>query len=481
MINKKKRLLIESGFYPSQLLWILIIASSYCKKKNIKEIIIDKKQSQIIKENILKEELKKFKIIYTDDLLPFYLKKNLFLYLILLPKSLLMSLTWNIKNPNFLNWYDYQFYHSIIDTYQSLSKDGTIKPKFFTLLKSIYLNLKKEKIAKYLSKKNISAVITSHNVYTVKTFNSVFRKKKIPIFCQAVWGLFRLPYGKDDNWNNFFNFKLRKIILNNLNVNNVNKYWKDKISGKGDYFDSNISFRKKNKDKKIKNLVMLHIFRDSPFINLDKKRIFLNYIDWIDETIKIIKNVREEWYFKIHPNSKSWGENPMIILNKLLKKNEAKNIFILKKGNIRLMKNLKRVVTYSGSVTEEAISLGIKPIVISDTAIYNFDKKSVLKPKNLIEYKKMLSYDYSKILKSNTKQKLLAKKFIYCNEKIMTLRKDLNSIFLYRSEKFKKKIDYMRVKKDLKKNRKYLKKLGILLASGLTHTLSKEGLKITNL
>ena len=46
------------------------------------------------------------------------------------------------------------------------------------------------------------------------------------------------------------------------------------------------------------------------------------------------------------------GENP--ILKKLIKKNDAKNIIILKEGNIKLMKNLKKVV-FAGSVTEGSL------------------------------------------------------------------------------------------------------------------------------
>ena len=75
-----------------------------------------------------------------------------------------------------LNWEEYQFFHSIIDTQQSLANDGVINPSYYITLKSIYLNFKK-KIAQYLIKFNIGALVTSHNVYTVKTFNSIFRKK----------------------------------------------------------------------------------------------------------------------------------------------------------------------------------------------------------------------------------------------------------------------------------------------------------------
>ena len=86
----------------------------------------------------------------------------------------------NYKN---FNWFDYQFFHSIIDTQQSLGNDGDIEASYLTVLKSIYLNFKK-KIAEYLAQKKISAVVSSHNVYSVKTFN-LFLERKNSSFCHA--------------------------------------------------------------------------------------------------------------------------------------------------------------------------------------------------------------------------------------------------------------------------------------------------------
>lgn len=478
MMNNNKKILIEEGFTYSILSWILIIISEYCKQKNIKEIIIEKKQKDILKNNLIKNQLKSFNVIYTDDLLPFYLKNDILLKLILLPKSVIFSLFWKKFNYINSNWFDYQFYHSIIDTQQSLGKDGDIEANYFTVLKSIYLNFRKKKIAEYLAKKNISALVSSHNVYSVKTFNSVFRKKKIPVFCHAVWNLYKLPFLKDENWNNFYNFEIRKKIFSNLKISKVNSYWKKKFLGKGDYYDSNLSFKKKKFNDKVQNVVMLHIFRDSPFIHLDRKRIFLNYIEWIDKTIKILKKSKNDWYFKIHPNSKKWGENPIILLKKLIKKNEAKNIIILKEGNIKLMKNLKKIVTFAGSVTEESVSMGIKPITISETAIYNYDKNLVFKPRTFNDYEKLLLSKNLKSFRLKKNQKKIAKKIIYSSEKLMSLRKDLNATFFFRTEKYKKHQDYLKVNRKLKKNISFLRKNGYLLSHKLTHSLSKEGLKL---
>ena len=80
--------------------------------------------------------------------------------------------------------------------------------------------------------------------------------------------------------------------------------------------------------------------------------------------------------------------------------------------------------------------------------------------------------------KSTDNQKIVAKKFIYCNEKIMTLRKDINAIYFYRNEQRKKKKDYLMVNRYLKKNLLFLRKNGFLLSKGYTHTLSREGMNL---
>ena len=52
------------------------------------------------------------------------------------------------------------------------------------------------------------------------------------------------------------------------------------------------------KDKKndiLENVIMLHVFRDSPFTNLDRSRIFPDYYTWVVETLKIVENSKENW------------------------------------------------------------------------------------------------------------------------------------------------------------------------------------------
>ena len=144
------------------------------------------------------------------------------------------------------------------------------------------------------------------------------------------------------------------------------------------------------------------------------------------------------------------------------------------------MKNLKKIVTYSGSVSYEAVSIGLKPIIISSNALYKYNNDFVHKPKDLDVYRQLIlsnNYKIFKVKKSSAQQ---AKKMIFLNERIMTLKKNLKSISVYRTEKHKKILDYKLVNESIKSNIGFLKDLGLLLSKGLTHTVSKEGIKFIN-
>ena len=98
----------------------------------------------------------------------------------------------------------------------------------------------------------------------------------------------------------------------------------------------------------------------------------------------------------------------------------------------------------------------------------------------VFKYEKLLLSKNLKSFISKKNIRKIAKKIIYSSEKLMSLRKDLNAIFFFRTEKYKKHLDYFRVNRKLKNNVSFLRKNGYLLSQKLTHTLSKEGLKLIN-
>ena len=136
-----------------------------------------------------------------------------------------------------------------------------------------------------------------------------------------------------------------------------------------------------------KNVIFLHVFKDSPYSCIDKKRIFGDYFDWFVSTLRIIGESNEEWQIRIHPSSKKWGEDPKKIINYTKKfffdGKFPKNIeFINQKlSNLKSFKSAKRVVTFSGHAHIEAACFGIRPIIISRTTLSDYNKDLTIYPK----------------------------------------------------------------------------------------------------
>ena len=103
-----------------------------------------------------------------------------------------------------------------------------------------------------------------------------------------------------------------------------NRYWLHVQKGFSLNTDTKIAFniKKKLRIKKndCKNIIFLHVFKDSPYNILDKKRIFCDYVEWVEETLKILKFSKERWTIRLHPVAKYWGENSYVKINIILKK-----------------------------------------------------------------------------------------------------------------------------------------------------------------
>ncbi len=265
---------------------------------------------------------------------------------------------------------------------------------------------------------------------------------------------------------------------------NIFKFWKLRMSGNLNDVDylkaSKIS---KNKKYKIpKNVVFLHVMKDSPFATIDKTRIFFDYYQWIIETIKILKDSNEMWSLRIHPNSYPWGENTYTVMKQMEKKyfngKLPSNVIIDNKfaSNLEVFENISRCVTFNGTASIEASCYGIKPIIISDNALSELDKNYVFKPRNIGQYKKLLlkqSDDDCFIQKKNVIEE--SKLLLFAIYNIFSFKRDLNVELLFRNtsiinrvQNFKKLIK----KTNLNFNRSKLIQMGSLLRSKQKKTLS---------
>jgi len=480
------------GFSDNQLLWIIPVLDGYCKKNNVKILFFERQLSNRIKNNkFITQIVKDYDIFYLKSNFSFMKILNLFLFFL---KNIFVIIYYpliinrkTILNKN-TSWKKIQIFHSIWDTSFFYLKDGDINPNYFYKLKAtlrVFFNIY---LAISLKDKNIYAAFMGHSVYAARAMIAIFREFKIKIIIQANSSLYMLPLSSDNSWSIIDKNTLLKLDKKELLKQSIS-YWKKRISGLGNYEDARIALNKKiliKNDYKFKNIILLHIFRDSPFNIIDRKRIFSDYIDWIDNTLRIIKNSNEEWIIKPHPNFKRWGENSYItykkILDNIINKNEIKNIKYLndKVSNIELLKKAKRIVTFSGTVHLEAACLGIRPIVISKCTLAVFPKEGfVYKPNNLYQYKKLLLADSkSSIFKLSSKQRKYAMFMLYIRENIINLRKDLNSISIYRSDSNKiRNYEFNNIYKNLNKKVFFLKKIGENFGKNIQNTISEEYLK----
>ena len=169
-------------------------------------------------------------------------------------------------------------------------------------------------------KKNLSAVFLNHCVYFYRILLSEFRKeKKTTTFVQANFTVFKQNKISDNNENILSKPILRKL-RKKIPLRDVENYWRKRISGNSVYSLAKDASNVKITNKHIipDNVLMLHIFKDSPYSIIDKKRVFSDYVDWLKFTLKVISKSDEVWGIKFHPSAYRWGENSQKIFDEFI-------------------------------------------------------------------------------------------------------------------------------------------------------------------
>jgi hypothetical protein len=484
-----KKIYVGGGFLESQLIWILPVVNSYCKKNNIKSIIFENKLSnQFTKNKRINRYLINYKIEYLKEN---FILKNFFKIILFFLLNLFNFFYFSImlKNKTLLNkknsWKNSQIFHSIWDTSLLYLVKNEIKPKFFYKIKSsikVFYNIF---LANILIRNRVVTCFMGHTVYGHRAMIATLRNKKIKIICHANSCLYLLNQTEDNSWNTP-NKQFLELFKNSFFYKEAEKYWENRLKGLSTYDDAKIAFAKNvkiaNNYDFPKNVIMLHIFRDSPFNIIDRSRVFSDYIDWIQSTLKIIRDSNEEWLIRPHPSYKRWGEDSSKIFNAIYSdvfyKKKPNNIKFSTEEfpNLELLKKAKRIVTFSGTVHLESACLGIRPIIISKCTLSNISDKFVLKPKNVKEYSKFLLEDSKlKIFKLDNHSIKESKLLLFIRENILSLKNDLNSLTLFRNDrKYLFDRDFKNVLKSLEKNKNFLASIGELIDNKFNYTISKK-------
>lgn len=456
-MSSNKSAFVGGAISESQYLWMLLIILSYCKKNNINEIIFESKLSpKILNNKIIKKRFEKIKLTY--------LKKNN--YLILIKFFLFDLFDFFKKKKEF--WFSCQIKHAFIDTSRILAKKNTDTISFLNFLKASLLIIIQYSFTKNLiNNHKLSSIFLGHTVYQFRVSLAILRNLNLNIYCHANNSLYKINKSEDNKWdfiNNKQSFEIKKLI----NKNDVINYWFKRIKGHSTYEDYNTSYKKnyisKSHDKL--NVMMLHVFQDSPFNFIDKKKLFIDYYDWFINTINILNVSSEKWFLKIHPSANRWGENSNLVINKILQSSNIKlsnNIIIDKTlSNSYFFENLNKLITFSGTSGIESMAYGIKPITISQlTSQESILTNYYFQPKTLKEYEKLINSNGYDFKIKNNKIIFEARKLIFIKENVITLNTNFNSKYIYRgdSNRFQNK-QFKLTEIDIEKNENFLIDIG---------------------
>lgn len=488
-MNKQKSIYLGGGFRQHQLLFMMPIVASYCKSKKIKNIIIEKNLiNKSLNHNLIKEIKKNFNLIT----LPNLLKKKKFFFLLVLNFNLaIFFFKYFFLNKKKLlerkdNWLNKQIKHSIWDFGIRINKKNLIQLEFYSKIKSIYYASKFYSYSVLLMRYyDIHTAFLQHFVYFERALFANLRKNNSKLIVKS-FQVLRVQKKNEDLSANSLNNIIFKRSYNFLGRKKIEKYWKHYLKGKSTYVDARFASNLKGNIRTKKNVIFLHVFRDSPYTCIDNKRIFADYFHWFSSTLKILSKSNEFWQIRVHPSSKKWGENPQQIIdytkNKIFGGEFPKNISFInnKLSNLKSFDKANRIVTYSGHAHLEAACFGIKPIVISRTTLSDFDKDLTLYPKDFEDYKKLLLLD-----SNNRKFKLkkneidISKRIFYLIHNCCNFTKDIKTSDIFFNQSNKKNLNniYSSVFKNLGKSNIYLKKLGKAIGTEIQQSLNSNFIK----
>ncbi len=486
--RKQKSLYLGGGFRDHQILYMIPIIIGTCKRYKIKKIILEKKLSPKVQNlDVIKKDLKGYEIIYENDL---YFKESVFSRL---PRLFLFTLLFFFKSffakKSLLNkennWFNSQINHCLWDTGIRNNKDSLEKIEIRSRIKSSLLIAQKYLKTKKIIEAEVAIAFVQHVVYQYRASLALLRQKA-KVIVQNKNVLVLQTKNKDYGFK-YLDQKILKRSKKFISDGIIEKYWKNFLRGNSKYMEARNASRIKDKKKDIlENVIMLHVFRDSPFTNLDRSRIFPDYYTWVVETLKIVQNSNENWSVRGHPSANRWGEDQDKIIEQIFKKhfnNKTPNNIKYEKNknsNISQLKKSKRIVTFSGNSHLEAACFGIKPIVISNTTLCDFDKNLCFQPKTLKEYKSLLTgKSSSEKFKLKKDEIRFCKRVIFLIQCCINFGDDVSSFHVFKSDPKSLFIDlFKKVKIKVKKNYNYLNNLGFAIGAKSSQSINKKYLKL---
>ncbi len=482
----KKYIYIGGGFSDSQLLYVLPFADGYSKKNGIKHWIFERPLSEAINNQVLMASILKQYHVDSCRAGPVVVRYFHLIIKILISLIPAFFLAFRVTRNKLLEndrWLLYQFKHAAWDTAQNRVPDGFICISWIRrFIASLRVYVTIHRTIKLMKRFRISCAILGHTVYTDRAQLALLNNDDIDVIAHGAFNFYRfLHKNRDssfrmpssDEWLN-----LNKLVSNN----DVENFWKSRRVGISAYSEAQAAAIVNNptKNEVPANVILLHVFRDSPFNYLDKERIFSDYVEWIIFTLETLRHSSEKWLLKLHPAAKRWGEDQLIWLQAIgdlvFNGDWPQNIEISQDNytNIDVFENTNRVVTYHGTAHLEAASWGIRPIVISDVTLNSCDENMVIKPLTKSDYQNyLLAPSTTYFFKLSEKQIATARRVLFFGDEVLTFGQDINGAHIYRSDSHSlREDDFRSIEFSITKNFRLFQMLGAEMASGLNRSVS---------
>lgn len=488
MGESESSVFIGGGFSASQLLWVLPVVDGFCRQKNISKMVLERGLSRkLISLPHVQKVLERYEVVSlrsTSDGVGRIQRMVQAAGASVRPIRLL-ALVFGVSREILLQQTDRhrsQIRHAVWDSACLRMGEGSIAPSFFEKLLAGVGVLVAEKQAHHAVRKHgVSTAFLGHTVYHSRATLATFHSLGVQVFAHAAGVMYECPIEEDASWGSPSPPIWPKIV-SLFSDAEVESYWQGRTIGKSSYADSEAAARgiKVVEKSTPKNLVLLHVFRDSPFNQIDESRIFSDYIDWVTNSLLTIAMSEETWLIKTHPSAKRWGENQETWLSEICKfvfgsPNLPPNV-LMSEGeysNMELFAHVNRVVTFGGTGHLEAAGWGIKPITVMDVGLARLDPSAVLVPRNKNQYRSLLllpseSADFT----LSEAQIALARSLLYARENVLTLGPSVGHLAVYKGDPANiRDADFENVLRTVSRRTDKLTILGNQLARGVPHSV----------
>ena len=477
------------GFLDSQLVSILPLIHGFCEERGITHLIFRRNLSaKLLNHSESREVLEKFKVHTFED--PYSSNAGRILKaLMFLPRAISLALASSRRGllTHKKDWHQIHRRHALRDTAQISSPEGKIAlPTRSRLAAAFGVLLAEEYGKRLLSKHRISSAFMGHSVYTDRALLALMQKRHIEVFSHYAGIVHRTPSPLDPEGRIFSAEQLR--AESHQAEEKFKEYWNSRRRGSEGSLESQLASRALTKVELAtpRNIVFLHVFRDSPFYTIDRSRIFPDYVIWFLRTLLILRDSSEEWLIRPHPSSLRWGEDPFTWIKSVGHrafgmKGWPDNLLVSSRqhSNLDLLRHGSRIVTYNGSVHLESACWGIRPIVITNTMLGTLDSSLVLKPESLAHYRELLlRCQDDELFTLNPEQVASAQKLLWFSDNALSFQRDVGSFDVFRNDspaRFNQEFDSVARKAPFFSPRMRLE--GRLLALGSQHTRSLSNSK----